>query len=472
VIISIAEHTKAFEIQSESPSNLNFMKFLLVTSFFPPARNAGTEKRTFGYARSLLNRGYQVQVLCAGTFEEDAEQYWNGYTDEVYQDIPVRRINMSWHKSPDPNGYLYKNPKTAQFLKKCIVEWKPDLVHITSCLTLSASIIGAARECDVPVVLTLTDFWFLCHKLSLLKYDGSLCNGITTSQDCIQCLTWHSNIYKELKKISSDRITTSILDGLSKVSAINRLPVLRGRALNISERKSYLRGILKDANIVTAPSKYLRDLMEHSGIYKEIRVIQSGHDLAWLEGKTKKSPSDRVRFGYIGQFIQTKGVHILLKAFGRKDWHGKAELHLFGPQELEPPYWQYLQSIENHNPGSIFFHGPFHYDKLGDILSNIDILVVPSLWYENNPRVIQEAFACKTPVIASDVGGIAEYVQHGTNGYLFQRGDSAGLSEQIGRIIDDPFQIQQLISHIPEVRRIDDEMDEMESMYKELLSIS
>ena len=58
------------------------MKILLLTSFFPPTHTAGTEKRTFGYAKTLLERGHAVQVLCAGKWES-GEQYWNGARDEA-----------------------------------------------------------------------------------------------------------------------------------------------------------------------------------------------------------------------------------------------------------------------------------------------------------------------------------------------------------------------------------------------------
>ena len=67
------------------------MKILLVTSFFPPTHTSGTEKRTLGYALKLHERGHDVQVVCAGTFAE-GDHYWNGYSDEIYRQIPVRRI--------------------------------------------------------------------------------------------------------------------------------------------------------------------------------------------------------------------------------------------------------------------------------------------------------------------------------------------------------------------------------------------
>jgi hypothetical protein len=59
------------------------MKIVLITSFFPPTHTAGTEKRTFGYTKTLLERDHRVQVFCAGTWDE-GKKYWNGHSDEIY----------------------------------------------------------------------------------------------------------------------------------------------------------------------------------------------------------------------------------------------------------------------------------------------------------------------------------------------------------------------------------------------------
>jgi glycosyltransferase involved in cell wall biosynthesis len=342
------------------------------------------------------------------------------------------------------------------------------VVHITSCLTLSASVIASAKKCNLPVVLTLTDFWFVCHKLSLLRYDGSLCNGVTTSRDCIQCLCWESSAYQRVKRFASAPVATGVFDILSRFPSLNQQRGLRGMALNIPQRKEFLASMLDAVDIVIAPSNHLYQTLRRSGVKREMRVIQSGHDLSWLKAPLVKSRSNWVRFGYIGQFIPTKGVHTLLEAFGSRDWQGQAELHLFGNQGGEGAYWHRLQQIENRNPGAVVFHGPFPHEKLDEILSGLDVLIVPSLWHENNPRVVQEAFASKTPVIASDVGGISEYVKHEVNGYLFQRGDSLDLQRQIRRLVEDPARLEQLIGRLPAVKTMSNEIDEIESCYQQL----
>lgn len=443
------------------------MKILLITSFFPPTHTAGTEQLTYGFAKTLLEHGHQVQILCAGDWES-GDHYWNGFTDEIFQNIPVRRIHLNWYKSPDPNTYLYNNPITQSHIQEWLGDWKPDLIHITSCITLSASVITAARACGLPVVLTLTDFWFICHKLSLLKYDKTLCDGITTSEDCIRCLFGGTNIYQGLQNFTSDQTATRILNSVSKMPAVSRQRGFRGLALNIDQRKAYLKTMLNNVDVVTAPSRHLRDTFYRSGITKEIQVIQSGHDLSWLPNDLQKKASSIIRIGYIGQIIYVKGIHTLIEAFGAQEMNGRAELHLYGNYQSDTAYYQTLQKISNLNPKAVFYHGPFPHEELGAILADIDILVVPSLWHENNPRVIQEAFASKTPVIASDVGGIAEYIQPEVNGLLFHRGESEDLSVQLNRIVNNPGLIDQFRMHIPNVKNISEEIDEYETIYNKL----
>lgn len=443
------------------------MKILLITSFFPPVHTAGTERRTFGYARALLGHGHSVQVLCAGTWHE-GDHYWNGVTDEIYQGIPVCRVNLNWQKSPDPNGYLYRNPRTAEFLHKCLVDWQPDIVHITSCLTLSASIIATAKDFGLPVVLTLTDFWFVCHSLNLLRHDGSMCDGHSNTQDCLQCMSWNSGAHQKIKKLTSVRVATQIFDTMSRMPFFSRQRGLRGYALNIAQRRNYLMSILNLADIITAPSNHLRDMLWQSGVKNEIRVIYSGHDLSWLKAYNRQGFNKVVRFGYVGQFIPTKGVQVLLTAFSGCDWQGKAELNLFGDVDAKSVFGRELQEICKRNARDIHFHGAFPHEKLGEVLSGLDVLIVPSIWLENNPRVVQESFACKIPVIASDVGGISEFVEHEVNGLMFERGNVNDLQTQLQRIVHEPGLLERLKSGIPPVKLIEDEVSEFEAIYKTL----
>jgi len=447
------------------------MRILLVTSFFPPTHTAGTEKRTLGYAVSLQKLGHDVQVVCVGKWDE-GDRYWNGYVDEIHQQIPVRRIQLNWTLAPNPNQFLYYNPIVEEYLGNWLTQWKPDIVHITSCLTLSASVIQSAKDKNIPVVLTLTDFWFICPRVNLLKGDGSLCDGQTTAWDCLKCKLWDAGIYHGLSSIFPENINEKILTWASQHPNINRVRGLRGMALDMEHRKAYLSKMLQMADCITAPSTLLGDIINANGLHQNIKVIYSGHDLAWMKNLPPKKPSSLLRIAYIGQIIPIKGVHILLSAFCAVDFENQAELLIFGDSNKDRMYFQRLEETSVGHESVVKFNGAFSHEHLGIILSGIDVLVVPSLWYENNPRVIQEAYASKTPVIASNVGGISEFVKDEVNGLLFERGDVDDLAGQLRRFIDEPGLLETLKTGIPNVKNIDEEVHELEQIYQELFQSS
>lgn len=442
------------------------MNILLVSHFFPPMHNAGAEKRALGYAKALLAMGHRVQVVCAGEWESGA-QYWNGYRDEVYQGAPVRRVQLNWSAAPDPNRYLYDNPVIEARLEEWLEEWKPDVAHVISLLTLSASVVRALKRRGIPVVFTLTDFWLVCPKISLVRADQSLCDGQVTAEECLHCLMAHTKAYRLLRAALPKAQAGAALAWISRRPRLTRLRGLRGLALDTAGRRQVIAEMARQVDCFTAPSTFLARTIEATGVLPQpVRVIHSGHDLSWLEHMPARQPSSRVRFGYIGQITPVKGLEVLIRAFQAAG--GPAELRIYGDERHDPAYAARLKAMIR--PGdAIHFAGPFPHERLGEALAEVDVLVVPSQWHENNPRVIQEAFAGKTPVIASDVGGITEFVRHGVNGLLFRRGDSDDLRAQMQRVIDAPEIVARLRQGIGSVKTVAQEMESFVEIYAGLV---
>jgi glycosyltransferase involved in cell wall biosynthesis len=445
------------------------MKILLVSHFFPPEHTAGAEKRTLGYALELKKSGHEVQVVCAGKWDTGSG-HWNGTTDEIFEGIPVRRVHLNWNAAPDPNRYLYDNPVVESHLEAWLDEWKPDIVHIISLITLSTSVIRAAKKSGIPIVFTLTDFWLICPKISLVRGNGTLCDGRTTSWECLECLMWDTKVYQGLKSLLPARAAASTLKWVSQQPTLNRLRGLRGMALDMDDRKKKMMDIVRPVDCFTAPSAFLGSMMENSGSFdKPIRVVHSGHDLSNLGSVSKQSSAGAVRFGFIGQIVPVKGLHLLIPAFQAAAEGHSAQLYIYGDAEVDPNYTRSLNALIR--PGDdIHWMGAFAHSRLGEVLSRLDVLIVPSQWHENNPRVIQEAFACKTPVIAANVGGISEFVQHDVNGLLFEHSSGEDLKEQIRRVVAAPEMIQRLQSGIRPVRTNAGEMKEVVELYQNLIN--
>src|SRR5262249_51183959 len=106
--------------------------------------------------------------------------------------------------------------------------------------------------------------------------------------------------------------------------------------------------------------------------------------------------------------------------------------------------------------------------QVREVLAGVDVLVVPSLWYENSPLTIREAYLARIPVITTDLGGMREHVHADQGGLLFAWNDVEGLRRHLQSLIDDPGTVSRLAASLPQVRSIDDHAGEIASLYARL----
>jgi glycosyltransferase involved in cell wall biosynthesis len=182
---------------------------------------------------------------------------------------------------------------------------------------------------------------------------------------------------------------------------------------------------------VIAPSHFLIERYVEEGFPPERFIcLENGIDLEHIQRYDRRPAEDgRVRFTYLGSLAWQKGVHVLVEAF-RDIPPGEARLRIYGPPDVFPDYSARLRELAN--PANTSFEGQVPNEEVGQVLAETDVLVVPSLWYENSPVVIQEARAAGVPVLASDLGALPEKV--GRGGWLFPAGDVKTLQDHLKRI--------------------------------------
>ena len=110
--------------------------------------------------------------------------------------------------------------------------------------------------------------------------------------------------------------------------------------------------------------------------------------------------------------------------------------------------------------------GGFDYKDISGVFSEIDVLVLPSIWNENCPWTILEAFSTKTPVIASRIGGIPELVKDKENGLLFEPGDSSELYDKMRIFINNSNLINELRANLISPKSMKENSEEIEEIYK------
>ena len=445
------------------------MKILLISNGMPPKSWGGTQAYTAGLAVELRSRGHAVQVLCGGTWEQGRFAL-NGVESTTYKGVPVRRLQLNWKKPPDPCRYLYDNPEVAAYLRRYLHDTPPDLVHVTSCERLSAGILREVKDAGIPLVLSLTDFWFLCPRINLLRSDGENCSGATTPMECLECQMRGSKAYEWPRSLLPAVAADQLLQKVVRFPQLTRQRGFRGMAADMADRKALLSEALTWPNVCITASEFVRSVFVNAGATRPIHVMPYGHELQWLDRYDGKTRSDVIRFGFVGQISKSKGVHVLLEAARmlHERRPGGFKVVIYGNLDKDEAYKRRVLAIAEGLP-EIEFAGVYRREDSAAVYASFDALAVPSLWYDF-PLVMHEAFATKTPVLATDLGGMAETVSHEVNGLLFPRGDSTALARCMERILDEEFLLPALAARTPRVRTVEEEVDELLKLYDDALA--
>jgi glycosyltransferase involved in cell wall biosynthesis len=218
-------------------------------------------------------------------------------------------------------------------------------------------------------------------------------------------------------------------------------------------RKHFIQKHFEAANMFISPSHFLRQRYVDWGIPADyITVIENGQPS--FSGPAEKPREQRNRFGFFGQVTEYKGVDLLLQA-----------LHMMRPQvrksmlveihgaNLEVQGQWLRELVEKlRTPliaeGSLRWVGPYEPQEMQRRMSKVDWVIVPSIWWENSPMVIQEAFCSGRPVICSGIGGMAEKVRSGIDGLHFEARNPTDLSDVLTQAVTTPGLWDELASNI------------------------
>jgi glycosyltransferase involved in cell wall biosynthesis len=237
----------------------------------------------------------------------------------------------------------------------------------------------------------------------------------------------------------------------------------------IGARTRYIKEMCSIVDRFIAPSQYLKKEYVEFGIPDDkIKFIPHGIDIVPFKNFERKK-SDKIRFGFIGTILPAKGVDILVKAFSRiKD--KRLELMIYGrlfPYRDFEYYPRHLERLSKNK--NIRFMNEFDYKDISRVFSEIDILVLPSIWNENCPLTILEAFSTKTPIIASNIGGIPELIRDRVDGLLFEPRNCDDLYEKIQIFLNNPGLVEKLKERINPPKNIKENTRELEKIYSDLL---
>ncbi len=375
------------------------MKIVYLVHQFYPEAYTGTEKFVFNLSGMVQKAGNRVKVITYSFYDDSFYDQRRGdllCKEFLYKGILVLAIK---HKQPpDDLHYALENTALAEIADDLINVEKPDIVHVGHSMRMGA-LVQALKPQGVPYLLTLTDFFLGCPKVNLVPSRQPLCNGPEQGEACGRlCPEWQSDY--------------------------------------IHQRLELARSMLFNARVVVAPSAFVAGVFMREFPGLAVKVVHHGLSFERLKRNQRTyANGDRIVFCYAGSFNPHKGTHVLVEAFKRLN-PGNAVLKMYGSGPDES-YVKSLRSMAATND-NIEFCGVYPESQTGEILSSVDVMVVPSVCYENYPMALHEALACNIPVIATKLGGMAETVRDGVNGFLFEMGDSRQLQRVLAAIVNDP----------------------------------
>ena len=448
------------------------MRVLLTTHVFLPDYSSGTEILTFSTARELQRLGYEVEI-CTGFPAQVGLSNSQCFDTYLYEGIQIHRFRQGSVPIDEQSNVVeaeYNDLFFARWFRNYVKQFRPAIVHFFHLKFLSASVIDVCHGMGIPMVMTPTDFWLICPNNQLRLPNNSLCKG--PDRDGVNCMK-HAVSNNQPPSVAwlFNHLPPRVVKAM--IWCINRgafsgswfSPMVRA----LYRRAGFLRERMNKLDRVIVPTHLMEEILVANGLRPD-KVVYSRFGIFPYPPETNEQDiGGKFRIGFIGGLSEHKGTHLLISAVRRLPEIVSLELRIYGRNDLYPDYYEKLLRLADVDQ-RIRFCGTFPNEIIGKIFAELDVLVVPSIWYENTPLVIYSAQAAGCPVIASNLGGMAEVVEHEKNGLLFEAGDIAGLVGAIERLARDRELLRQLAANAMRPKSICDYVSELQIIYDEILT--
>lgn len=285
---------------------------------------------------------------------------------------------------------------------------KPDVVHFHHYLNVGVEAFLHVRETlpEAQIVLTLHEYLGICHHYGQMvtRPARSLCSEASPLR-CSRCFNEFS---------PSDFFM----------------------------RDMYIKRFFDVVDQFIAPSEFLAERYVTWGLPREKmtvleNVLPVPTSTAPVARTASKGP---LRVGFFGQISVLKGINVLFEAaeiLEEQEQYGVV-FEIYGDHSGQPPEFQqdFLTRLAKVGR-NVKFMGPYEQSRVDALMRSVDLVLVPSVWWENSPVVIQEAIRNRRPVICSDIGGMAEKVRDGLDGMHFPVGNSVALAHLLSQLVED-----------------------------------
>ena len=326
----------------------------------------------------------------------------------------------------------------SRHLTDFLLAQRPDVVHLQHTHFIGIDLLSQIRRVlpDAAIVYTLHEFLPICH------HHGQM---VRTFSD-------------ELCPEASPRRCNECFPELSPQSFFLRERFVKGHFANVDR--------------FLAPSAQLREKYLRWGIGEErIEVEEYGRLSPARRAPDPRQAKSPTNIGFFGQLSHFKGAEVMMEAMAMLEPESKAHLWLHGANlELQTTEFQEeFGRLQESLRGRVTFRGSYEHEELPKLMADLHWVLIPSIWWENSPLVIQEAFFHRRPIICSDVGGMAEKVRDGVDGLHFRVGDAYSLARTIEEATTNPRLWRSLREGIRDPYAMDAHVSRLMNLYGELV---
>jgi glycosyltransferase involved in cell wall biosynthesis len=293
-------------------------------------------------------------------------------------------------------------------LVSLLEDFRPDVVHIHHILLLGIEFIAIVRRVlpNARIFMTLHDYYAICaHDGLMMRTRGRERCDQASPNRCNACFP----------EKSADRFLL---------------------------RERHLKTLFAQVDRFIAPSHFIKDrFVAWGSSASSIDIIPNGRPAADAAAHRLTTDGRRPVFGYFGNLNPWKGVSVLLKAAQRlvREEMKDFELRIHGGIPFQADsFVNEIAALVSETEPHVVRLGPYLREEIPSLMEAVDWVVMPSVWWENAPLVIQEAFRHRRPVIVSGIGGMAEAVQHGVNGLHVRPDDPVSLARVMASAAETP----------------------------------
>jgi glycosyltransferase involved in cell wall biosynthesis len=406
-------------------------RILLASNSHPALTKGGAEIAAFELFRHLLDATDFDPYFLACAREPNLDRFGPALTQPFGEREFIYSLgDFDWVR------FANRDRRFPSEFRALLADLRPGIVHFHHYMGFGIEAFQFVREIlpHALIVVTLHEYLLICNHFGqmITKPARNLCQE-SSPLACAKCFPEIGAADFFLRRLYLDNFLRHVDLFLSPSHFLARRYIEWGIP---AERMSVIENVVACVTPSTAPAEM------HAADSPKPKLVRRANDE--LARSLPPIADRQIRLGFFGQISALKGIKVFLDAARILEEEGNRSIvfDIFGDHRNQPPDFQaeFLEVLKQAGRNT-HFHGPYDQRQVDALMQSVDLVCVPSIWWENSPVVIQEALRNRRPIICSNIGGMAEKVRNGLDGVHFVAGNAHSLAQTVGRLAENPERI-------------------------------